>query len=188
MTKYHIEPLPLRDAFLWRFPKYKDARGFFVEAFRIAFSEREALPSFVQDNLSHSIRGVLRGLHFQKLPHPQAKLITVLRGKIRDVIVDLRPTSPTYKRWVAVELSEEDNHFSWLYVPVGFAHGFYVLSDEALVWYKCSDYYDPALDAGLRWNDPTLGIAWEISEAPILSEKDASLPFFDERNNPFSDL
>lgn len=188
MTRPQIENLPVQDAFLWRLPKYVDARGFFAEAFRLAWSESSMLPPFVQDNISYSTRGVLRGLHFQKLPHPQAKLVTVLRGSIRDVIVDLRPSSPTFKHWAAVELSDQGAYFTWLYVPIGFAHGFYVLSEEAVVWYRCSAYYDPALDAGVRWNDPELGIEWGIAEPPILSNKDASLPFFDEQSNPFAEL
>lgn len=188
MKRYEIESLPLKDAFLLHLPRYTDERGYFVETFRSAYESELGLPSFVQDNLSYSRRGVLRGLHFQKPPHPQAKLITALQGTIRDVLVDLRPSSPTYRRWHAVILSADSEKHSWLYAPIGFAHGFYVLSERALVLYKCSAYYDPTADAGIRWDDPTLAIAWGIQEKPILSAKDAALPYFDETQNPFSEI
>lgn len=189
MPDHHlIANLSLADAFLLRLPRYTDARGYFAEAFRETHEEKLALPHFVQDNFSFSVRGVLRGLHFQKPPYPQAKLVTVLAGQIRDVIVDLRPSSPTYKCWEMVILSASGEYFTWLYVPIGFAHGFYVESEEALVLYKCSAYYVPELDGGIRWDDPTLDISWGISDAPILSAKDARLPYFDEANNPFQNL
>jgi len=186
MKRYEVEWLPLRDAFLLHLPRYKDERGYFVETFRAEYETELHLPPFVQDNLSYSRRGVLRGLHFQKPPHAQAKLITVLQGIIRDVIVDLRPSSPSYRQWYKVELSADSERHTWLYAPVGFAHGFYVLSESALVLYKCSDYYAPAADGGIRWDDPTLAIDWGITAPPILSAKDAALPFFDENQNPFA--
>ncbi|MCS7152571.1 MAG: dTDP-4-dehydrorhamnose 3,5-epimerase [Bacteroidia bacterium] len=186
MSRYEIEPLPLEGAFLLYLPRFEDRRGFFAETFRQSYEKELNLPAFVQDNLSYSVRGVLRGLHFQKPPSPQAKLVTALYGKIRDVIVDLRPSSPTYKRWHAVELSGDASRFCWLYVPVGFAHGFYVLSQTALVLYKCSAYYDPAADGGIRWNDPSVGIEWGLEGEPILSEKDARLPLLEEISNPFA--
>lgn len=188
MTRYDIEPLPLKDAFLLHLPRYRDERGYFVETFRGACERDLGLPHFVQDNLSFSRKGVLRGLHFQKPPHPQAKLITVLQGTIRDAIVDLRPSSPSYLQWHAVILSADSERHTWLYAPAGFAHGFYVVSDSALVLYKCSAYYDPAADAGIRWDDPTFAIDWGITEMPILSAKDAALPFFDGKQNPFSEI
>ncbi|MCX8113326.1 MAG: dTDP-4-dehydrorhamnose 3,5-epimerase [Bacteroidia bacterium] len=185
---YEVHPLPLQGALLIHLRKVRDGRGFFAELFRSSFQESLQLPTFVQDNLSYSVRGVLRGLHFQKPPLSQAKLVTVLLGQIRDVIVDLRPSSPTYKQWYAIEIAADASQLTWLYVPVGFAHGFYVLSEEALVLYKCSAYYEPSLDAGIRWNDPQLSIDWGLKGSPILSEKDAALPLLDEQHNPFGAL
>lgn len=188
MSRYQIEPLPLEGAFLLHLPRYQDARGYFVELFRKAFAQQEGLPEFVQDNLSYSRGGVLRGLHFQRPPHAQAKLVTVLSGTIQDVIADLRPYSPTYKQWHSVELRAEAEQLSWIYVPVGFAHGFLVLSEEALVLYRCSAYYAPEADGGIRWDDPELRIAWQLSSGyePLLSPKDAALPFLSEITNPFA--
>lgn len=190
MSCYQVEPLPLKDAFLLHLPRYEDERGYFVELFRRVFAEREGLPDFVQDNLSYSRQGVLRGLHFQRPPHAQAKLVTVLTGAIQDVIVDLRPNSSTYKRWYAVELRAEGPRLSWIYVPVGFAHGFLVLSSEALVLYRCSAYYAPEADGGIRWADPQLAIPWPLSEGqtPIVSPKDAALPLLSQIDNPFAEL
>jgi dTDP-4-dehydrorhamnose 3,5-epimerase len=183
----HITPLPLQDAFLLKLQRWKDPRGSFTEAFRKSWEKELNLPPFVQDNVSYSRQGVLRGLHFQKPPAAQAKLITTLYGHIQDVIVDLRPNSPTYKQWTAVELRSDSDSWEWLYVPIGFAHGFLVLSAEAYVWYRCSAYYEPSLDAGIRWDDPTLRIAWALGpNPPILSQKDANLPFLqDLEPNPF---
>lgn len=182
------EPLPLEGAFLVHLPRYRDNRGYFVELFRESEREALGLPPFVQDNLSFSQRGVLRGLHFQRPPHAQAKLVTVLYGTIQDVLVDLRPTSPNYKGWVDVRLSSESDYLSWVYVPVGFAHGFLVLSSEAVVVYRCSAYYAPQADGGIRWDDPELAIAWALppGEKPILSPKDAALLFLSEIENPFA--
>jgi dTDP-4-dehydrorhamnose 3,5-epimerase len=134
----------------------------------------------VQDNYSHSSRGVLRGLHFQKQPHAQGKLIMVLSGRIYDVAVDIRVGSPTYGRWEGMELSGDC--FRMLYVPVGFAHGFCVLSQTASVLYKVTAQYDPASDRGILWNDPELGIEWPIAE-PILSPKDAGHPLLWDADN-----
>lgn len=185
-----VEKLPLKDALLIQLPKFYDERGFFAEAFRAEIAERLGLPAFLQDNLSYSRQHVLRGLHFQRPPHAQAKLVCVLRGHIQDVIVDLRPSSPTYKRWYAVELRADSENITWLYVPIGFAHGFLVLSSEALLWYRSSAYYNKEADGGLRWNDPDLGITWQLPEgkAPIVSAKDAALPFLREWVNPFAEL
>jgi len=152
---------------------YGDDRGFFLETFQ---AERYAsagitLP-FVQDNHSRSSKGVLRGLHFQKTK-PQGKLVRVVRGDVYDVAVDIRLGSPTYGRWEAVVLSEDNKKQFW--VPPGFAHGFVVISDSADFEYKCTDYYDPSDEGSLLWSDPDLNIPWPIDK-PILSEKDAQAP------------
>ncbi len=148
---------------------FGDARGFFLETFQ---AERYAqcgidLP-FVQDNHSRSTKGVLRGLHFQKA-RPQGKLVRVVRGEVFDVAVDIRPDSPTFGQWEGVVLSEENKRQFW--VPPGLAHGFQVLSDTADFEYKCTDYYDPADEGCLIWNDPMIGIEWPLPD-PLLSEKD----------------
>lgn len=151
-----------------------DGRGFFVETFQAErYKELAgiALP-FVQDNHSRSRRGVLRGLHLQTR-RPQGKLVRVARGTVFDVAADIDPKSPTFSRWVGVELSDENQRQFW--IPPGYAHGFVVLSDIADFEYKCTDYYDPAAEAGAVWNDPLLAIAWPIAD-PILSQKDERLP------------
>lgn len=150
-----------------------DDRGFFLESFQVA-RYRDAgidLP-FVQDNHSRSQRGVLRGLHFQRT-RPQGKLVRVSRGTVYDVAVDIDPASPTYGRYVGVELS--DTNHKQLWVPPGYAHGFCVLSDVADFEYKCTDYYFPEDEGGLLWNDPDVGISWPIAE-PKLSQKDKNNP------------
>ncbi len=152
----------------------RDERGFFFEAFHAArFAEHGLADRFVQDNHSRSVRGTVRGLHAQ-WRRPQGKLVRVLRGAIWDVAVDIRPSSPRFRRWVAVELSSEN--FRLLYVPPGYAHGFCVLSDVAEVEYKVTDYWDSEGELRILWNDPELGIPWPVSD-PILSPKDrAALP------------
>ena len=148
----------------------QDARGYFMETFREnLFAAAGIRESFVQDNHSHSSRGVLRGLHYQLL-HPQGKLCRVTRGEVLDVAVDIRVGSPHFGRWVAEVLSEQ-NH-AQLFIPRGFAHGYVVRSEEADFLYKCSDYYDAPDDRGVLWNDPALGIDWQM-DAPILSQKDS---------------
>jgi dTDP-4-dehydrorhamnose 3,5-epimerase len=126
--------------------------------------------NFVQDNHSRSSKGVLRGLHYQ-IQQPQGKLVRVVRGSVFDVTVDLRKSSPTFGQWVGVELTE-DNHRQ-LWIPPGFAHGFYVLSDSADFLYKTTDYYAPEFECSLIWNDPTIGIEWPLNTQPIISAKDA---------------
>jgi dTDP-4-dehydrorhamnose 3,5-epimerase len=156
---------------------FPDARGSFSET----FSEREFARlsgwrgRFVQDNESHSHKGVVRGLHFQKEPHAQAKLVRVVRGAILDVALDMRRSSKSFGRWVAVELSAENRR--QLFIPRGFAHGFVALAQETILTYKVDGYYAPGSDGGVLWCDPALGIDWgvEPSEA-IVSEKDAALP------------
>ncbi len=151
---------------------FEDARGYFFESFsKRVFDELVEKTEFVQDNESRSSRGVVRGLHFQKPPYTQAKLVRCTRGKVLDVAVDLRKDSPTYGKHVAVELSEE-NHLQF-YIPKGFAHGFSVLSDVAVFQYKCDNYYAPQSEGGISINDEELGIDWKIPvEERILSEKD----------------
>jgi dTDP-4-dehydrorhamnose 3,5-epimerase len=150
-----------------------DDRGFLVETFREgAWRELGVTVDFVQDNHSRSGRDIVRGLHFQTRPG-QAKLVRCLRGRIWDVAVDLRRESPTYRRWEGHELDDERHR--QLFVPVGFAHGFCVLSDVADVAYRLSSLYDPATEAGIAWNDPDVGVEWPISE-PILSERDRTGP------------
>ncbi len=154
---------------------FKDERGFFLETYKLSeFTENGIEVDFVQDNHSKSTRGVLRGLHFQQAPRQQAKLVRCTRGRIFDVAVDIRPDSATFKKWVGVELSEDNKKL--LYIPEGFAHGFVVISEEAEVLYKTSNEYSPEHDAGIRWNDPEIGVRWGTGN-PLVSEKDAGLPF-----------
>jgi dTDP-4-dehydrorhamnose 3,5-epimerase len=156
---------------------FRDARGYFLETFHERKYREAGVPySFVQDNQSRSGRGTLRGLHAQ-LRRPQGKLIRAISGEIFDVAVDIRPGSPTFGKWAGARLSADD--FRQMFVPPGFAHGFCVLSESAEVAYKCTDFYDRADEIGLRWNDPSVGIAWPIRD-PVLSEKDAALPSLSE--------
>lgn len=157
---------------------YRDFRGSFCETYvHKEFGKKIARMSFVQDNESHSRRGVIRGLHYQKEPHAQAKLVRAICGRILDVAVDARRSSPTFGKWVAVELSDENRR--QLLVPRGFAHGFSVLSDEAVVAYKCDNYYAPRHEGGIVWNDPDLAIDWGLgAETPVVAEKDAAMPRF----------
>lgn len=149
---------------------FGDARGCFMETFSLQrYAAQGIIGPFVQDNFSRSRRGTLRGLHYQ-IQQTQGKLVQVLRGEIFDVAVDLRRSSPTFGRWVGVTLSEQNNR--QLYIPPGFAHGFCVVSDEADFVYKCTDYYAPAHERTLLWNDPAVGVTWPISGEPLLSGKD----------------
>lgn len=149
-----------------------DSRGFFQETWREDTYNNIGIPPFVQDNHSRSAKGVLRGLHAQRLC-PQGKLVRVSRGAVFDVAVDINPNSPTFGKHVAVELSDE-NHRQF-YVPPGYAHGFCVLSDDADFLYKCTQYYQPGDEIGVLWNDPAIGIQWPVSN-PLLSAKDEALP------------
>lgn len=156
---------------------FGDERGFFYELFQAERYDRVGIEAkFVQDNRSRSSKGVLRGLHFQKTK-PQGKLVTVTEGEVYDVAVDLRPNSVTFGQYESIILSGKNR--LQFYVPPGFAHGFCVLSDIADFQYKCTDYYDPADESGLLWNDPTLQIPWPLN-APLLSDKDMALPTFSE--------
>jgi dTDP-4-dehydrorhamnose 3,5-epimerase len=157
---------------------FPDERGFFTETWRRDRYQEAGLPGeFVQDNVSVSGRGVVRGLHYQKDPNAQGKLVTVVRGTIFDVAVDLRRDSPTFRQWFGVELSGDAPRQLW--IPAGFAHGFQALTDGAVVTYKCTTAYSPADERSLRWNDPTVGIRWPL-ESGILSEKDAIAPLLNE--------
>jgi dTDP-4-dehydrorhamnose 3,5-epimerase len=156
---------------------FGDDRGFFMESYNQRLFEAEvgAPVAFVQDNHSRSARGVLRGLHFQRAPHAQGKLVRVVRGAVFDVAVDIRPGSTTHGQWVGVELSADNLRQMW--IPPGLAHGFLVLSDSADFLYKTTDYYAPSAEGALRWDDPDIGIHWpDAGVAPILSPKDAVAP------------
>lgn len=155
---------------------FRDQRGYFFEAFsEKEFAAKVAPVKFVQDNESRSAYGVVRGLHFQRPPFDQAKLVRVVKGRVLDVAVDLRKGSPTYGRYESVELSEE-NHRQ-LFIPRGFAHGFSVLSDEVIFQYKCDNYYAPQSEGAVIWNDPDLAIDWNIPAQDVfLSEKDRMHP------------
>ena len=156
---------------------FGDERGYFFEAFnQREFDEKVGPVRFVQDNESKSRYGVLRGLHFQKGEHAQAKLVRVVSGSVLDVAVDLREGSSTYGKWHAEELTGENHRM--IFIPRGFAHGFAVLSEEVVFQYKCDNFYSPSAEGGIAWNDPGLGIDWRLPEADILlSEKDKHHPF-----------
>ncbi|MCF6177319.1 MAG: dTDP-4-dehydrorhamnose 3,5-epimerase [Victivallaceae bacterium] len=162
---------------------FPDDRGFFMETYKQTdFAEAGITDEFVQDNHSSSASGVVRGMHYQKAPHAQAKLVRVLFGTIYDVVVDIRQGSPDYGKWFGVELSAENRKM--IYVPVGFAHGFTVLSNEAEIHYKASANYCLAAEGGIAWNDPAVGIEWPIIK-PGLSEKDLLLPLLAQADNNF---
>lgn len=155
---------------------FRDDRGYFLESFsQREFEEKVCKTTFVQDNVSKSIYGVIRGLHFQKSPFSQSKLVWVVKGAVLDVVVDIRKGSPTFGQHVAVELTE-DNHRQF-FIPRGFAHGFSVLTDEVIFQYKCDNFYSPQSEGAIAWNDPALGIDWRIpSDKVILSDKDRNHP------------
>ncbi len=167
---------------------FKDSRGYFFESYnKQVFDEQVAKVDFVQDNESCSTYGVMRGLHFQRPPFAQAKLVRCVKGAVLDVAVDIRKGSPTYGKHVAVELTE-DNHRQF-FIPRGFAHGFAVLSDIAIFQYKCDNYYHPEADGGISIQDPTLSIDWKIdSTKALLSEKDLKHPLLKDFDSPFDYL
>jgi dTDP-4-dehydrorhamnose 3,5-epimerase len=168
---------PLADVAVLEPRVHGDLRGFFYEAWnRDTFRALGIDRSWVQDNLSRSARGVLRGLHYQ-VGRPQAKLVTVLAGEVFDVAVDLRRSSPTFGRWVGERLSGENRKL--IYIPEGFAHGFQVLSESADFLYKVTDFWSPTEERGVLWNDPKLAIAWPLDGTPRLSNRDAALPPLD---------
>ena len=164
---------------------HKDNRGFFIEVFNEEkFQSHFDYPiRFVQDNQSFSKKNTLRGLHYQKRPYSQAKLVQVICGSIYDVVVDLRKQSKTYGHWFSIVLNENNHHQLW--IPEGFAHGFLVLSKNAHVSYKTTQYYHPQAQQSIIWNDPTLNITWPISSSPILSQKDIEAPLFKEIDTGF---
>ena len=165
-------------------PFFPDERGFFFESFRADEWAKAGLPPLLQDNLSRSKKGVLRGMHYQIPPKAIGKLVRCVRGKIFDAVVDLRKKSPTFKKSAAIELDDSGNRMFW--VPPGFAHGFCALSDDAVVAYKVTDYWTKDVDRGIRWNDPALDIKWPISPAAaIVTAKDAALPLLADADNPF---
>ena len=167
-----VRPTMLTEVLLIERRVYGDARGWFVEAWNAErYREAGIEETFVQDNASYSVRGVLRGLHFQRDPHAQGKLVSVLRGEVFDVAVDIRPASPTCGQWVGETLSAENGR--QLYIPPGFAHGFAVTSADALVTYKVTAPYAPQAEACIRWDDPAIGIEWPI-DRPTLAERDAA--------------
>jgi len=174
-------PLALPDVILVEPDVHRDARGFFLESYHLEKYRAGGVPGpFVQDNHSRSVRNTLRGLHFQRSPG-QAKLVRVVSGRIWDVAVDIRPGSPTFGRWHGIELDAAEHR--QLFVPVGFAHGFCVLSEVADVLYKVSSPYDPATEAGFAWDDPEVGIAWPITD-PVLSARDRAAPPLREAVHP----
>jgi len=179
---FSFRKLQIPDLILIEPKIFYDDRGFFMEVYKATEFEINGIRySFVQDNHSYSKKGVLRGLHYQLNPRAQGKLIRCIKGKILDVAVDIRKGSPWYGRWVSVELSEENKLMLW--IPQGFAHGFVALEDSEII-YKCTEEYDPSLDRGIIWNDPTLSINWTVSN-PVVSAKDASLPLLKDAANNF---
>lgn len=180
MGKIKVTPCEINGLFTIEAQVHGDARGYFMETYNQRDMEEAGLNMvFVQDNQSMSRQGVLRGMHFQ-INHPQGKLVRVIRGEVFDVGVDLRPGSPTYGRWHGEILSAENN--KQFYIPEGFAHGFYVLSETAEFCYKVTDFYHANDEGGIRWNDPDIGVAWPLIEGvPVmLSEKDKVQPFLRE--------
>jgi dTDP-4-dehydrorhamnose 3,5-epimerase len=178
------KPLGLNGLVLIQPTAFGDERGYFLESFNDGELARAGIPArFVRDCESRSTKGVLRGLHFQKT-HPEGKLVRVTSGEVFDVAVDLRHSSPTFGKWEAIRLSGE--LMNQLYLPAGFAHGFLVLSEEALLAYKCTDYYAPDDEGGIRWDDASLSIDWpDAGVPPRLSAKDRNLPAFDSKRRYF---
>ena len=166
--------------------RFGDARGFFCESWNKARMAEAGMDyDFVQDNHSVSMAvGTLRGLHYQRPPHAQAKLVRCGRGRLWDVAVDIRAGSPTYGQWVGVELSFDNG--KQLMIPAGFLHGFVTLEPETEIVYKCTNYYAPDCDGAVAWDDPSLGIDWPLTGAPVLSDKDAKAPRLAEIDNPFA--
>lgn len=180
---FRFVPLEIPDVIRVEPAVHRDDRGFFLETWRrSAFRDAGIDAEFVQDNRARSSRGVLRGLHYQLPPAAQGKLVSVSRGEVFDVAVDLRGGSPTFGRWVGARLRADDQHMIW--VPAGFAHGYCVLSEVADLAYKVTAEYAPDLDRGIRWDDPDVGVRWPVDE-PVLSAKDRALPPLAEAEIPF---
>jgi dTDP-4-dehydrorhamnose 3,5-epimerase len=181
---FEFVPLALPGLTLVKPRVFGDQRGFFLELYKHSeFVAAGISGHLVQDNYSRSSSGVLRGLHYQKSPKAQAKLVTCLKGRIFDVAVDIRKGSPQFGKWTGVELTEENKQL--LYVPAGFAHGFQVLSGTAEVLYKCTDEYSPSDDRGIIWNDPDINVAWPLKD-PVLSGKDKLHPRLQQADNNFT--
>lgn len=177
---FEYEKQAIPDVILVKPKVFGDKRGFFMETYKKSdFFANGITVEFNQDNHSKSTKGVLRGLHFQKAPHAQAKLVRCSKGRIYDVAVDIRSNSKTFGKYVKVELSEENKHM--LFIPEGFAHGFVALSDEVELLYKASGEYCAEADCGILWNDKDINIDWEIDFEPILSDKDKVQKTFAER-------
>lgn len=175
----NIEKTTIADVEIITPDVFGDERGFFMESFSAKrYKEEIGIDDpFVQDNLSSSQKGVLRGLHYQKAPHAQGKLVSVARGRVFDVAVDIRKGSETFGKWIGAELSEENKKQLW--IPAGLAHGFLTLEDNTIFSYKCTDYYTPEVDAGVMWNDSTIAIDWpELDVEYIISKKDQQHPSF----------
>jgi len=171
---FHFKKLGLGNVILITPEIFKDNRGFFLEIFKASdFYAAGIQETFTQDNHSFSTKNVLRGIHFQKHPKPQGKIVRCLRGAIFDVAVDLRPSSNTFMKWVGLELTKYNKQM--LYIPPGFGHGFSTLSDDAEIGYKCTNEYSSELDGGIIWNDTQLAINWRIKN-PLISKKDNNLP------------
>lgn len=180
---FTFKRLTIPDVILIEPEVFSDKRGFFLECYKYSdFASFGITSYFVQENLSRSIRGVLRGLHYQKSPSAQGKLVRCAKGTIYDVAVDIRRGSPSYGKWVSVDLSGNSN--TMIYLPPGFAHGFLALSEVAEVLYKCTREYSPAEEKGIIWNDPQLEILWPVDK-PILSEKDSKLPLLEDADLNF---
>ena len=171
---FTFKPLSIPDVILIEPKVFPDDRGYFLESFKASDFEKANLPThFLQDNFSFSRKGVIRGLHYQRDPKAQGKLVSVLKGGVWDVAVDIRRESPTFLKWVAADLNDQ-NH-AMLLIPPGFAHGFAAVTDDVHLLYKCTNEYEPQADAGIRWDDQDIAVKWPV-DIPIVSDKDRNLP------------
>jgi len=174
----------IKDLLIIKPKVFEDSRGYFFESYnRDKFIEAGIEANFVQDNESRSMKNVLRGLHFQKPPFSQGKLVRVMHGSVLDVAVDLRKNSPTYGKWASIILSDKNKWMYW--VPEGFAHGFLTLEDNTVFFYKCTNVYSKESEGSLLWNDADLQIDWGLTDSPILSDKDKISPDFRSFESPF---
>ena len=172
---YIFEKSEIPEIILLKPQVFSDNRGYFLETYkRSEFIANGIKDDFLQDNISYSKKGVLRGLHYQLNPAAQSQIVRVVRGKVWDVVVDIRKNSSTFKKWVGVELNDENNYA--VYMPPGFAHGFITLSNDVAMYYKCSAEFSPGLDGGIKWDDKDLDIKWPIDK-PVISDKDINLPY-----------
>ena len=174
----------IKDLLIIKPAVFEDDRGYFFESYnKDKFAEHGIDANFVQDNESRSMKNVLRGLHFQKPPYTQGKLVRVMHGAVLDVAVDLRKNSPTYGKWASIVLTDKNKWMYW--VPQGFAHGFLTLEDHTVFFYKCTNVYNKESEGSLLWSDPDLGVDWGNPESPILSGKDKISPLFRDFESPF---